>query len=93
MTYTTCRDLALKLAAAGVPVEHRREGRAAKWFFPKWASRAQGLIRDAAVPKPLRRKVLAALAADGDRRDALDALVRGGEPARVRLFLESLAAG
>jgi hypothetical protein len=93
VTFTTCRDLALKLDAAGVPVEHRREHGISKWFYPQWAARAQGLIRDSRIPKPLRRKVLAALAADGDRREALDALVHVGEPARVRLFLESLAVG
>ncbi len=89
--YTTCRDLALKLADAGVPVEHRRERGVPKWFYPSWAGRAQQLLRSAGIPKKDRRVVLAALAHDADRRAALDALMAGGATERARLFLVSLA--
>jgi hypothetical protein len=89
--YTTCRDLALKLQDAGVPVEHRREGRVLQFWYPAWAGRAQQLIKAAGIPAPSRRAVLAALAHDADRRAALEALDAAGAADRVRLFLLSLA--
>lgn len=92
-TYTTCRDMAAKLEAAGVPVTHDPpRGRGPhRWWFPFWAGQIQGLIRDAGIPATKRREVLSKLAADVDKRDALFALVAGGAMDRVRLYLTELA--
>lgn len=69
---TTCRELAMKLAWAGVEIRYDRdEQRRVRWWFPAWVGRVQMLMNAASIPPAHFRFVIAVLTKDEARRDIL----------------------